>query len=71
MQDPEKRVYAVPYYYGTGEAAGHGGHWGRQDRVTDPGKMVIDLKWLAPAIPLLEAHDQMGGLGGAFCYVYV
>jgi len=77
MQDPERRVYAVPYFSsnmnGTGTEGGHAGHWKgkRQDRVTDPAKMVIDLKWLAPAIPLYEAHDQLGGLGGKFCYVYV
>ncbi len=32
----------------------------------------IDLKWLiADVIPVLEAHDGLGGHGGAFCHVYV
>ena len=32
----------------------------------------IDLKWLIPdVIPVLEAHDGLGGHGGAFCHVYV
>ena len=40
----------------------------RQANASD---IMIDLEWLAPPIPLLEAHDQLGGLGGKFCYVYV
>jgi len=32
----------------------------------------IDLKWLiADVVPVLEAHDGLGGHGGAFCHVYV
>jgi tyrosinase len=32
----------------------------------------IDLKWLiAGVIPVLEAHDALGGQNGAFCHVYV
>lgn len=32
----------------------------------------LDMKWLAPdVIPVLEAHDGLGGHGGAFCHVYV
>ncbi len=32
----------------------------------------VDLKWLIPdVIPVLEAHDGLGGHGGAFCHVYV
>ncbi|KAG7287554.1 hypothetical protein NEMBOFW57_007066 [Staphylotrichum longicolle] len=32
----------------------------------------IDLKWLiGDVIPVLEAHDGLGGHGGAFCHVYV
>ncbi|KAK3319573.1 hypothetical protein B0T19DRAFT_445378 [Cercophora scortea] len=73
MQDPAKRLNAVPAF---GEMPGHGGmrkrggrHGGRAD--TDPMTAVIDLEWLAPSIPLMEAHDQLGGNKGAFCYVYV
>ncbi|KAK4213655.1 hypothetical protein QBC37DRAFT_169179 [Rhypophila decipiens] len=36
-----------------------------------PAGSVIDLEFLAPSIPLVEAHDQLGGLGGKFCYIYV
>ena len=32
----------------------------------------IDLKWLiGDVIPVLEAHDGLGGHKGAFCHVYV
>lgn len=32
----------------------------------------IDLKWLAPdKVPVLEAHDSLGGFGGMFCHVYI
>lgn len=38
---------------------------------TNPSRK-IDLKWLiGDVIPVLEAHDGLGGHGGAFCHVYV
>ncbi|KAH8901345.1 Di-copper centre-containing protein [Thozetella sp. PMI_491] len=55
MQDPENRLNAVV-------SLGGGAPAGRK----------IDLKWLIPdVIPVLEAHDGLGGQKGAFCHVYV
>jgi len=68
MQDPENRVNA----YVTLGMPGHGGH-GRRQRVQPvPETMMMDLAWLGGPIKLLEdGHDQLGGMGGAFCYIYV
>jgi tyrosinase len=56
MQDPDNRVNAQ---------VSLGGGTGASTR-------KIDLKWLMPdLIPVLEAHDSLGGHGGAFCHVYV
>ncbi|KXX80403.1 Tyrosinase [Madurella mycetomatis] len=66
MQDPENRLNAVPMVGNVN----HGGHWKRQ-RITDPLKMEIDLEWLAPSIPLIEAHNHLGGNGGEYCYIYI
>lgn len=55
MQDPDTRVTAQV-------SLGGGGGANRK----------LDLKWLIPdVIPVLEAHDGLGGHGGAFCHVYV
>ncbi len=69
MQDPDKRLNAVPTGRGASmpDMPGMGG----SSSGPDPAKAVIDLEWLAGPIPLLEAHDQLGGNGGAFCYIYV
>ncbi len=69
MQDPDKRLNAVPTGRGASmpDMPGMGGG----SSGPDPSKAVIDLEWLAGPIPLLEAHDQLGGNGGAFCYIYV
>ena len=57
MQDPETRVNAVVNLGGGGGGAGN---------------RKVDLKWLIPdVIPVLEAHDGLGGQKGAFCHVYV
>ena len=37
----------------------------------DPLDTMVDMQWLGAPIKLVETHDQMGGNGGAFCYVYV
>ncbi|KAK6851968.1 hypothetical protein PG995_012093 [Apiospora arundinis] len=74
MQDPENRINAIP----TGgmampphqlrdEVARHGPY----PRAEDPKDVIVDLGWIAPAIPLLELTDQLGGNKGQFCYIYV
>lgn len=70
MQDPDNRLNAVPMV-GNVNHGGHGGGHRKRQRVTDPLKMVIDLEWLAPPIPLMEAHDHLGGNGGQYCYIYI
>ncbi|KAK0617754.1 hypothetical protein B0T14DRAFT_605751 [Immersiella caudata] len=74
MQDPEERLNAVPMY-GKVIPMDHGSHGmkeKRQARETDPNKMVVDLKWLSPLVsPLMQAHDQLGSNGGAYCYIYI
>ncbi|KAH8898790.1 Di-copper centre-containing protein [Thozetella sp. PMI_491] len=65
MQDPENRIHAVPNFLDQAPPAHvHG-------RSDSPETAIIDLEWLAPPIKLLEANDQLGGNGGALCYVYV
>lgn len=81
MQDPENRLNAVPMH---GVVMDHGsGHMGaepvagatdkhKRQRVTDPTKMIVDLEWLSPIkTKLMEAHDQLGGNEGRYCYVYI
>ncbi|KAI1088384.1 hypothetical protein F5B19DRAFT_428377 [Rostrohypoxylon terebratum] len=63
MQDPEARLNVVP---NGGMPMPMG-----QRLAADPSNVTVDLEWLGPPIKLLEAHDQLGGNGGAFCYVYV
>lgn len=77
MQDPEARIHAIP----TGgmnmpphqlrEEFAARRHPHARPRAEDPKNVVIDLGWIAPEIPLLEATDQLGGNGGQFCYIYV
>ncbi|KAI1764646.1 Di-copper centre-containing protein [Hypoxylon sp. FL1150] len=43
----------------------------KQKRVPVPEDTMVDMEWLGPSIKLLETHDQLGGNGGIFCYVYV
>ena len=64
MQDPDNRLYAVPYANGTMPMP-----MNRRD--ANPLDTLSDMEWLGPAIKLSETHDQLGGNGGAFCYVYV
>jgi len=76
MQDPEKRLNAVPMY-GVVVPMDHGSHGGKikvkpRQRITDPNKMLIDMEWLSPVtLPLIEAHEQLGGNKGQYCYVYI
>ncbi|KAI8963059.1 Di-copper centre-containing protein [Daldinia sp. FL1419] len=61
MQDPDKRLYTVPSSSMPMKRADP----------TDPMETIVDMEWLGPPIKLRETHDQLGGNGGAFCYVYV
>ncbi|KAI1103149.1 Di-copper centre-containing protein [Jackrogersella minutella] len=40
-------------------------------RAADLEDTIVDMEWLGPPINLLETHEQLGGNGGAFCYIYV
>lgn len=79
MQDPDKRLNAVPMY-GVVVPMDHGAHgMGRKlkarqgkPRVTDPNQMMIDLEWLTPVTSsLMESHEPLGGNKGHYCYVYI
>ncbi|KAJ8122309.1 hypothetical protein ONZ43_g1464 [Nemania bipapillata] len=63
MQDPENRLYAIPFVNMNMTMP--------MKRAVDPHNVTVDMEWLGPPIKLLETHDQLGGNGGAFCYVYV
>lgn len=65
MQDAEKRLYALPNGTMPMDMKSH------RRQMTDPMDTIVDMEWLGPPIKLLETHDQLGGNGGAFCYVYV
>ncbi|KAK7754593.1 hypothetical protein SLS62_003376 [Diatrype stigma] len=65
MQDAEKRLYALPNGTMPMDMKNH------RRQMTDPMDTIVDMEWLGPPIKLLETHDQLGGNGGAFCYVYV
>ncbi|KAL1835928.1 hypothetical protein VTJ49DRAFT_5858 [Mycothermus thermophilus] len=63
MQDPDNRINAVPTHGNLGappEGGGGGGIWDE----------VVDLGWTAPPVKLMDLNEQLGGLGGEFCYVY-
>jgi tyrosinase len=74
MQDPENRINAVP-----GQASmpmpGHGGHGGMASikgrKRADIHDAVVDLGWTAPPVKLMDLNEQLGGLGGELCYIYV
>lgn len=63
MQDADKRLNAIPTVTMPPMPM--------MNRRADPANMTVDMAWLGPEIPLLETHDQLGGNGGAFCYIYV
>lgn len=65
MQDAENRLYAIPYANTSMTMPMD------HRRATDPLGTMVDMEWLGPPIELLETHDQLGGNGGAFCYIYV
>ncbi|KAG4219547.1 hypothetical protein PC116_g31974 [Phytophthora cactorum] len=65
MQDPDVRLNAVP----SGNMSMPMVKNRRADE--DPMETLVDMEWLGPPIKLRETHDQLGGYGGAFCYIYV
>lgn len=80
MQDPAHRVNEVPGHaslpmpdHGGGGmemaiAMAHAKMMARQGDVRD---QVVDLGWTAPGARLGDLNEQLGGLGGEFCYIYV
>lgn len=68
MNDPENRINAVP-----GQAMPGGHNHGRRQTTQPKNALdsVIDLGWTAPGVRLEEMNDQLGGLGGDMCYIYV
>lgn len=64
MQDPDKRINAIP---GAG-AMGMPGMGGMRRSVQD---RIVDLGWIAPLVPLAKLNDNLGGNDGKFCYYYV
>ena len=65
MQDVENRLNALPNVSMPMDMK-----LPRQEE-EDPLDTMVDMQWLGPTIKLVETHDQLGGNGGAFCYVYV
>ncbi|KAL1861275.1 hypothetical protein VTK73DRAFT_7155 [Phialemonium thermophilum] len=70
MQDPDKRLYALAFVNTTMTMPMHRRAADATD-ATDPMESMVDMEWLGPPIKLKETHDQLGGNGGAFCYIYV
>ena len=70
MQDPEMRLHAIPNVTMPPMPMPPMPPM-RKIRRADPMNMTVNMEWLGPEIPLLETHDQLGGNGGAFCYIYV
>ncbi|KAK4176774.1 hypothetical protein QBC36DRAFT_186640 [Triangularia setosa] len=69
MQDPEKRINAVP-----GQTMPGGHNHGRKRQTAKPKNVldsIIDLGWTAGPLRLEEMNDQLGGYGGEMCYIYV
>ncbi|KAK4227758.1 hypothetical protein QBC38DRAFT_183263 [Podospora fimiseda] len=66
MQDPERRINAVPFHPETHDT-GHGGIHGREDILDS----IIDLGWTAGPVTLRSQNNQLGGHGGQYCYIYV
>ncbi|KAJ2996177.1 hypothetical protein NUW58_g1055 [Xylaria curta] len=63
MQDPTNRLHALPLVDTNMTMP--------MKRAVDPNKATVNMEWLGPVIKLSETHDQLGGNGGAFCYIYV
>lgn len=61
MQDPENRMTAVP---------------GTSQQGVDPQvpslaeEDIVDLAWLAPAVPVADLLTNIGSHGGKICYIY-
>jgi tyrosinase len=69
MQDPDNRLNAIPFVNVSMTMPMKKDR--RAANVTDPLDTMVDMEWLGPPIKLRETHDQLGGNGGKFCYVYV
>jgi len=63
MQDPTNRLNSIPFVNMNMTMP--------MKRAVDPHNVTVDMEWLGPPVKLLETHDQLGGNGGAFCYIYV
>lgn len=70
MQDPETRIDAWVTLGSMPPMPGMPG-MKKHRRQSTPDNATIDLEWLAPPIKLTDANDQLGGNGGAYCYIYV
>jgi tyrosinase len=69
FQDVDTRLNVLPFVNSTMSMPMRREQSGLAD--TDPLDSMVDMEWLGPPIPLRETHDQLGGNGGKFCYVYV
>lgn len=73
MQDPENRVNAMVTRDLSGIDGlipqGGPGHKARTQRNLDD--IVVDLDWTVPPARLVDLNEELGGLGGKFCHVYV
>lgn len=70
MQDPENRINAVPGQPST-TMPGHNHGGMAKKRATDINDVVVDLGWTAGPVKLMDLNEQLGGLGGELCYIYV
>lgn len=70
MQDPDTRLNAQVNLGGKPMPTMAPGHE-HGDGGTGSGR-ILDLKWLMDdTVPVLHAHDSLGGHNGAFCHIYV
>jgi tyrosinase len=37
----------------------------------NPGDVIVDLGWTGGPVPIKDLNDNLGGIGGAMCYIYV
>ena len=58
MQDPENRMTAVP------------GTQSPDPAMSVAEEDIVDLEWLAPAVPVSDLLNNIGGHNGNFCYIY-
>ena len=51
------------------EQAKRNANWKRQAK--SGGDVIVDLGWTGGPVPINQLNDQLGGIGGAMCYIYV